>query len=72
MAKERASNGTVTFTRRMEFPTKLGLGFWKHHRTVRIDSTEVLFRELNVIQYDYGNEISKDKMFIVLSPRRKA
>ncbi|KAJ6874575.1 hypothetical protein NC652_034312 [Populus alba x Populus x berolinensis] len=92
MAKERASNGTVTFTRRMEFPTKLGLGFWKHHRTVRIDSrevrvllghtnhkvcfcclgTQVLFRELNVIQYDYGNEISKDKMFIVLSPRRKA
>lgn len=35
-AKERASNGTVTFTRRMEFPTKLGLGFWKHHRTVRV------------------------------------
>ncbi|KAJ6868032.1 hypothetical protein NC651_033164 [Populus alba x Populus x berolinensis] len=98
MARERASKVTVTFTRRMEFPTKLGLGFWKHHRTVRIDSREVrvllghtnhkvcfcclgtqvgpgpngIVQRVNVIQYDYGNEISKDKMFIVLSPRRKA
>ncbi|KAJ6677379.1 hypothetical protein OIU85_010538 [Salix viminalis] len=48
--RERASDGTVTFTRRMEFPTK-------HHRNGQIDcrKVRVLLGDTN-----YGNDLRVD------------